>query len=300
MVDALDRVIAATAAEQYGYITRTQLLAVGLGPAAIKYRVKIGRLISVYAGTYAVGSVNRTPVARAMAAVLACGERAVLSHGSAATLWGFNKYWDLPFEVIAPTVRSHKGITVHRSRTLARCDMTGQLGVPVTTPERTALDIAPRLTDRRLTRVVNDGRHAGFLHLNDLADVLERNPRHPGTRRLQRFVENPSDAPTRSPLEDDFLAFAKRYGLPAPVTNTHLLGYEVDVLYPAERVIVEVDSHRFHSDRDSFERDRNRDADMLAADILTVRITDERIKQKPEREARRLNQILEGRRRRAA
>jgi very-short-patch-repair endonuclease len=102
--------------------------------------------------------------------------------------------------------------------------------------------------------------------------------------------------PTNSPLEDDFVEFARRYGLPAPVTNTYLLGYEIDVLYPRERVIVEVDSHGFHSDRDSFERDRKRDTIMLAAGFVTVRITDERMKQEPEQEAARMNAILLARR----
>ena len=247
----------------------------------------------MYGGVYAVGHVNITPLARATAAVLACGKRAVLSHGSAATLWGLNKYWEMPFEVIAPTVHTHKGIKVHRSRTLARSDITKQLGVRVTTPERTALDIAPSLTTKRLTRVVNDARLAGFLHLAALADVLDRNPTHPGTKRLRPFVETRSN-PTRSGLEDDFEAFCKRYGLPTPVTNIYLLGYEIDALFPVERVIVELDGRRFHED--TFERDRDRDADLLAADYPTVRITRKRMKQNPEREARRLHKILEGRR----
>jgi hypothetical protein len=119
MADALDKAIALVARPQFGYITRTQLLALG------------------------VGRVNITPLARATAALLACGGGAVLSYGSAASLWGFNKYWDMPLEVTAPTVHTHKGIKVHRSRTLARVDITKQLGVRVTTPERTALDIAP-------------------------------------------------------------------------------------------------------------------------------------------------------------
>jgi Protein of unknown function (DUF559) len=296
MGDALDRLIATRAGTQFGYITRTQLLAIGVGPGGIKYRVKVGRLIPVYAGVYAVGSVNRTPLGRATAALLACGDRAVLSHGSAASLWGFNRSWGMPLEVIAPTIRRHKGIKVHRSRTLARRDITRQLGVRVTTRERTVLDIAPRVRDKRLTRMVNDSRRAGQLHLDDLADVLARNPRHPGTGRLLRFVEDPHKAPTNSPLEDDFAEFAKRYGLPMPVTNIHLLGYEVDVFYPAERVIVEIDGHEFHSDRETFESDRNRDADMLAAGIVTIRITDERMKRTPEHEASRLNAILETRR----
>jgi very-short-patch-repair endonuclease len=125
--------------------------------------------------------------------------------------------------------------------------------------------------------------------------VLNRNPNHPGTRRIRPYV----DAPTNSPLEDDFLEFARRYGLPKPVTNTYLLGFEIDVLYPRERLIVEIDSARFHLDRDSFEDDRKRDVVMLAAGFATVRITDERMKHDAEQEARRLLAILAARRRAA-
>jgi Transcriptional regulator, AbiEi antitoxin/Protein of unknown function (DUF559) len=293
MASVFDKLIAAFAAKQFGYITRAQLLAIGLGSRAIDYRIAAGRLIPVYRGVYAVGHVNITPLGRATAAVLACGEHAVLSHGSGASLWGFYKYWDMPLEVTAPTAHTHKGIRVHRSRTLIRGDITKQLGVRVTTPERTALDIAPRLNDKRLKRVINDARHAGCLHLDSLADVLARNPTHPGTKRLRAFVETPRN-PTRSPLEDDFAVFCERYGLPTPVTNTHFLGYEVDVWFPVERVIVELDGRQFHED--TFESDRNRDADMLAAGIVTVRITDKRMKRNPEREASRLNTILQARR----
>jgi hypothetical protein len=241
---------------------------------------------------YAVGYVRRTPVERAAAAVLACGEKAALSHGSAASLWGFAKHWDAPFEVTAPSIRKRDGIKVHRSRTLARRDVTRQLGIRVTTPARTVLDNAPRLTGKRLSRFVNDALRTPYLHVAELADVLNRNPNHPGTKRVRPFVRKP----TNSPLEDDFLEFAKRYGLPTPVTNTHLLGYEIDVFYPRERVIVEVDGHEYHSDRDSFERDRKRDVVMLEADIVTARITDERMKYEAEQEARRLLAILAARR----
>jgi hypothetical protein len=296
MADAFDRLIAAAAAEQFGYITRAQLLAIGLGPAAIEYRIEVRRLIPAYRGVYAVGYINATPVARACAAVLACGDKALLSHGSAASLWGFYKHWDEPFEVTAPSLRTRPGIKVHRSRVLTAPDRDRQLGIPVTSPARTALDVAPGLTDQRLTRVVNDGRHARLLHLDDLEDVLSRNPTHPGTKRLKPFVETPA-GPTRSELEDEFIAFAKRYGLPAPVTNTRILGHEVDVLFAAERVIVEIDSWEFHRFRSNFESDRNRDADFLAGGYVTVRVTDERMKQAPEQEARRLHEILADRRR---
>lgn len=288
------------AGRQHGYVTREQLLAIGLTPDAIRHLIRTGYLIRVHAGVYAVGHVNRTPVARAAAAVLACGSRAALSHGSAATLWGFDKYWDEPFEVtVVGSLRRRPGIKVHRSRTLLRRDVTTQLGITVTSPARSMLDYAPRLSEKRLGRVVGDALRGPYLHLDDLADVVRRNPIHAGAKPLLRFVEDPS-GPTNSPLEDDFVAFAKRYGLPAPVTNTHILGYEVDILYPVERVIVEVDSAKYHADLDRFESDRNRDADMLQADYVTVRVTHVRMTHTPEREARRLNHILENRRRAAA
>jgi hypothetical protein len=249
MAGAIDKAIAVLAGRQHGYVSRPQLLKLGLTPKAIRWRVQTGWLIPVYAGVYAVGYVQRTPAARAHAAALACGEKAALSHGSAASLWGFSKHWDAPFEVTAPSMRRHAGIKVHRSRTLARRDITRQLGIRVTSPARTVLDNAPRLTGKRLSRFVNGALRTPYLHVSALADVLNRNPDHPGTNRVLPYVRTP----TNSPLEDDFLEFARRYGLPTPTTNTHLLGYEIDVLYPRERLIVEVDGYEFHSDRYSFE-----------------------------------------------
>jgi len=293
VAEAIEQAIAVLAGRQHGYVTRSQLIALGLRPDAIDYRARTGRLISVHAGVYAVGHASRMPVALAMAAVLACGDQAALSHGSAAALWGFAKHWGRPFEVtIAGSERRRPGIKIHRSRVLARRDITRQLGIRVTSPARTVLDFAACFTGRRLSRMVNDALRTPYLHVPDLADVLNRNPTHPGTRRVLPLVQEP----TNSPLEDDFLEFARRYGLPKPVTNTYLLGYEIDVLYPRERVIVEVDSHGFHSDRDSFERDRKRDAVMLAAGFITVRITDERMKLEAKEEARRLLAILAARR----
>jgi hypothetical protein len=291
----VEAAIALIAGRQHGYITRARLLAIGLGRRAIQYWVSTGRLIPVYAGVYAVGYVQRTPVARSCAAVLACGEKAALSHGSAASLWGFYKHWDMPFEVTAPSIRIREGIKVHRCRTLARRDITRQLGIRVTSPARSVLDNAPRLAGKRLSRFVNDALRTPYLHVADLADVLNRNPNHPATKRILPFVR----APTNSPLEDDFLEFARRYGLPVPTTNTHLLGYEIDVLYPRERVIVEIDSAGFHMDRYTFERDRKRDVVMLVAGYVTVRITDERMKHDAEEEARRLLDILAARRKAA-
>lgn len=300
MAELFDKLIAAVARTQHGYITRSQLLALGMGVGAIEYRIKIGRLIPVYRGVYAVGHVPIGREARSHAAVLACGAGAVLSHGSAAGLWKYAKHWTPPpFEVTARSKRRRPGITVHRATTLSRRDITRQLGVPVTSPARTVFDMTPRLTtDKALRRFVMDARLTYTFHLGDLAEVLGRHPHHPATKRLEPFLDpRRAGGPTRSEFEDAFLEFARRYDLPAPITNTHVHGYEADVLFPEERVIVELDGAEFHLDRDVFESDRDRDAALLALGYVTVRITWERLKQRPAREAARLRKILDARRR---
>jgi len=291
---AWDVAIAAVAVRQQRQITRLQLVAIGLDDSRISYRVKTGRLYRVYHGVFSVGCPPITPLERAAAAVLACGPGAALSHGSAMTLWGFTKRWETPFEVIVLRNRRPRGIRVHRSNTLSKRDLTRQLGIRVTTPARTVLDCAPRLTDNELTRAVNDARHSSYLKLGALADVLERCPAHPGAARLARFLSG-RDGPTRSGWEDAFPAFCARFGLPRPRMAARVCGYTVDALFEAEKLIVELDSWEFHSDRGAFETDRERDADTLAAAYATVRITWERIEETPAEEAARLRTILASR-----
>jgi len=143
--------------------------------------------------------------------------------------------------------------------------------------------------------MVNDARLEGLLRLSDLVDLLDRLPHHKGARRLAEFA-HATGGPTRSEFEDAFLAFAKRYELPALRVNTRVAGHEVDALFPAERLIVELDGYRYHHSRASFERDRERDAATLAAGHVTVRITWERLRDHPQREAKRLHEILRARR----
>jgi Transcriptional regulator, AbiEi antitoxin/AbiEi antitoxin C-terminal domain len=292
----VEAAIAALAARQHGHATRAQLLALGLKPDAIKYRARTDRLIRVHAGVYAVGHRPASLVARAAAAVLACGPGAVLSHGSAASLWGIDKRWATPFEVSAPTPRKRPGITTHRVTTLARADIRIHLGVRVTSPARTLLDVASRLTDAGLTRAVNDLRLAGDLKTAQLAAVIDRATTHAGAPRLRAIVHDSAAAPTRSSFEDEFRSFAQRFGLPAPEINVRIAGREVDALFRAERVIVELDGYRYHGGRESFERDRERDAASLEQGYATVRITWKRLGAGSVQEARRLERILRARR----
>jgi hypothetical protein len=285
----------ALARRQYGHITRAQLLELGFGRGAIAARLANGSFVAVFAGVYAVAPRRDDPIARAAAAVLACGPTAVLSHSSAATLWGMTERWTVPIEVTATVERRRPGITTHRCTTFTRVDVRRHLGIRVTSPARTLLEIAPRTPDTDLTRMVNDARRDGYVHLATLTDLVARCPNHPGATKLKAIVEQPH-GPTRSDFEDRFLAFARAYGLPAPLVNTHLNGREVDALFEVEKLIVELDGWEFHNDRTAFVDDRERDSAMLKRGYATMRVTWERLRDTPGREAARLHEILSERR----
>ena len=248
-------------------VTRTQLLNAGFNAKAIAYRLRIGRLQRLHRGVYAVGHRPPSPHARAMAAVLACGPGAVLSHRSAAALWEIVPPWRGPVEVIARSDHRRAGITTHRSTTLTRPDVTRHYGIPITTPARTLQDLARVLPGHSLTRAVNEAR---------IRNLISNDPYETG--------------PTRSRLEDEFLCFIENYDLPRPEVNQIVAGKEVDMLYRAERLIVELDSRTYHAH--TFEEDRERDAHLQSEGFITLRVTSQRLKQSPEREADRVRSLL--------
>jgi len=205
----------------------------------------------------------------------------------------------MPFEVTVLNRRVRPDIQIHRSRTLGPRDVRRHLGIRVTSPARTVLDLAPRLDATAVQRAVNDARLSGHLKLSELEELLIRVPRHPGVRSIRELLQHPS-APTRSAFEDEFVAFARRFGLPVPEINARVAGYEVDALFREARVIVELDGYQFHSDQRSFERDRERDAVTLVDGYATLRVTWARLTTTAEAEAARLHRILRERGRRAA
>ncbi len=253
--------IAELSARQHGYVARWQLLDLGVSRSAIARRTDL--IATRHKGVYAVGHVESTPTALAHAAVLACGPDAVLGHDSAAALWGLRR-WPATPEVTAPGKRARPGIATYR-RSLDQRDTTTNFGIPVTTVIRTIIDIKPRLTDPQLIRAIQDARHAHHLQPSKLAELLQRCPR-------ARDLVDPTQNPTRSPLEDDFAAFCERHGLPTPRINVEINGNEVDALFPEERVIVELDSVEFHDDPISWRNDRRRDRSSAAHGYLTVRL----------------------------
>lgn len=292
----MERRLLALAAKQSGYATRRQLVDLGLPATTIDHRVRAGWYVAAHAGVYAIGPRRDDPIARAAAALLAGGPDAVLSHGSAASLWGIKRRWEFPVEVtLTAGDRRPPGIRTHRSRTLARVDIRRHLGIRVTSPARTLLAIAPRTPDKALARMLNDARRGGYVHLATLTDLLARCPNHPGTAKLKAFVAQPH-GPTRSEFEDAFVAFADRYDLPTPLVNTRVNGYELDALFAAQKLIVELDGWEFHNDRTAFADDRERDSEMLKSGYATMRVTWERLRDTPGREAARLREILSARR----
>jgi hypothetical protein len=285
-------VIRELARRQSGNFSRTQLLAAGLTAGGIDRRLHSGSLVTRYHGVYCLAPPRQDAQALIAGAVLAGGPTAVASHASAAYLWGFVKRYELPPEISLPTGdRRPRNILTHRCPSLQPRDITRQLGVPTTTPARTALDLAPRLTRTQLTRLINDQQRDGYLRHSALRDITERNPRHPGTKLLRPFVENPTN-PTNSPFEDDFVAFCARYGLPRPEINFPFNGRKLDAYFPDHGLIVETDGWGFHQDRQAFEDDRERDTDHLDHGLTTARITRKRLKETPDHEAARLHRIL--------
>jgi predicted transcriptional regulator of viral defense system/very-short-patch-repair endonuclease len=291
----LHRRIVGLAIRQHGNVTRAQLLRLGLGAEAIKHLVRAGFLHRVHLGVYAVGRPPVTAREKAAAAVLACGAGAALSHRSALALWGFIDRWPASLDVVVPGDRRRSGITVHRQRGLQRWDVRVHVGIRVTSPAWTLVDCAPRLSDRRLARVVNDALRSRHLKRWQLAEVVARRRTRPGVQRLRPFIDA-TDGPTRSEFEDAFNEFCRRFRLPRPLINTIVAGREADAYFEAEKLIVELDGWKFHSSRESFEKDRDHDATSLAHGIGTVRITWKRMLGQPEPEAQRLHRILAGRR----
>ena len=258
----------------------------------IQHELRIGTLLIRSHGIYCQAPARADPQALIAAAVLAAGPTAVASHASAAFLWGLLPRFERPIEVSLPTGdRRPRHILAHRCPSLQPRDITRQRGVPTTTPARTTLDLAPRLSRKELTRLVNDHLRSGYLKRPALQDVIERNRLHPGAKLLKPFADDTSN-PTESPFEDAFKAFVKKYGLPTPVYNHPYNGRRLDAFWPEYGVIVELDGWDFHRQRDAFEDDRERDADHLDHDLATVRITQRRFENQPTIEAARLKRML--------
>lgn len=282
--DEATAAVRALAEQQHGVVARRQLRALGIGRKVAEARVRGGAWVKLHHGVYAVGHAALPREGRWMAAVLACGPGAVLSHATAAALWGIRPSTAVPEVTRRSGARSHRGIWLHQTRMLEEVERTVEKGIPVTSTERTLLDIAVRLDGRRLERAIVEADRAGLLRWGLLVRLCERTPMRPGAGRLARaaLALDPSAVEARSGLEVDFLAICRRSKLPTPAVNVLVEGHLVDFLWPAERVIVETDGYAYHSDRGSFERDREMDMRLRAAGYEVHRVTHRMLSRDPD------------------
>ncbi len=230
---------------------------------------------------YLVGPLEG-PHSRAMAAVLAVGPGALLSHDAAAALWGLRPPQKGPIDVTVAgrETRNRTGIRTHTVRLHPR-DATRKHGIPVTSPARTLLDLAATLPPRDLNRTVEQAQVQRQVSLHSLNEQFQRYPQHRGTAALNKAIRTDPKL-TRSKLERLMLELVRAARLPMPSTNTKVCDWEVDLVWHARHLIVEVDSYAFHSSRAAFERDRRKDQELQAEGWRVIRFTWRQITDEPE------------------
>lgn len=281
-----DSIIRELAERQYGVVARRQLLALGVTEREIARRLPAGRLIPLHRGVYAVGHGALHPRARFMAAVLALGPSAVISHRTAASLHDLLSTSQTLIDLTVGgvrLVRSQRGLRIRTTTDWHPEDITQIDGIPVTSVARTLLDLAAILSPTQLRRALEQADRSGVLNLLALARALERRPRAKGRAKLQALLDEYTGAsPTKSELERQFLQLIARAGLPDPRVNVLVGGLEVDIYWPEWGLVVELDGRAFHSAPRAFEADRIRDARLQRLGLRVLRITDKRLTNEPD------------------
>lgn len=295
--------MAALAGRQHGVVSRRQLRALGLSDRAITARTAAGTLHPIFRGTFAVGHRAVGRHGRMLAAVLACGEGTVLSHGSAAELLGL---WDkqaVPVDVISPrrSGRKIRDIRWHNVLLPGPEEIEVREGIPCTAACRTLVDLAGRLGEKSLRRLVEQAAVLRLLDVREVDRVLARGRRR-GAPRLRVILatwrsENKKAPRLRSPLEARMLPALVEAGLPRPQCNVELRidGHrlEVDLLWEEQRLVIETDGEETHGTRAAFQRDRWRDQLLTAAGYRTARITWRQLEEEPAAIVARIRRMLE-------
>lgn len=285
-----ERELSALANRQHGVISRGQLLATGLGSRTIRRWTEAGRLYPLHADVFAFGREGVSQKGLWLAAVLTGGDGAVLSHRSAATLWGLTGH-RLPVDVTVPRAKRRPGIAFHECGLRQdECEVVDL--VPVTTPARTLLDFAELADEQGFERACQEADRRRLLKIPALELVRGRAYGRHGVKALRPLLEAARSPATRSPLEDRVRALCREHDLPAPQTNVVVLGREVDVFWREQGLMVEADSFEFHHHRAAFERDRARDAAMQVAGYRVIRLTHRRLDEEPEKVAAQLRHLL--------
>jgi hypothetical protein len=289
--------VGGVAGRQWGVVSRRQLLALGVARAGVDTWVRRGRLRVVHRGVYAVGGAVLPREGRWVAAVLACGPRAVLSHLSAAVHWGLLQYEPPRPQVTAPASRKGApGIRLHRSHSLDAQDTTNHHGIPTTTVHRTLLDIAAHAPTHHLERALAQAERLQLYDHRAITETIVRANGHRGTKTLSAAIQGDPQF-TRGELEALMNKLARDHGLPPPKSNYALdvpdhPGLEADFYFPGYGLVIETDGWDTHRTRQAFEDDRAKDAALLAAGYRVVRFTWRQLRYDPQTVADRLAAIL--------
>jgi hypothetical protein len=269
--------VAQRAAEEWGVLSLDELRDCGLSRKGVAVRARRGHLHRVHHGVYAVGHPSLPLEGRFLAAVKACGRGAVLSHFSAAALWGFVEWDDRYPEVTVrrARARTYRGLRVHKTRVREPRDFTRYEGIPVTAPARTLIDLASILEYRPLRRAVRQGEALHRTSVRQILEALRRIGPRRGVRKLARIIAT-GPAPTRSVLEDVVLDLILRGGLEHPDVNVPLLIEDrrvvPDFRWPGQRLIVEADGAAWHEGEVAREDDAQRQALLEASGERVLRV----------------------------
>jgi very-short-patch-repair endonuclease len=261
-------------------VARRQLLALGFNRREIEHRVARGRLHLVMRGVYAVGWPRLTRERRWMAAVLACGDGAVLSHRSAAALWeiGVEKRGVIDVSVTRRAELKRPGLHVRGRPSLSATDTVTRDGIPVTSPTQTLLDLATELPEHEVERTINEADKRDFVNPETLRIELESRAGEPGAPLLCRLLDKRTFRLSDSDLEILFRPIAMKAGLPLPLTKQMVNGFEVDFYWPDLGLVVETDGLRYHRTPSTQARDAQRDRAHILAGMTPLRFTHYEIK----------------------
>jgi very-short-patch-repair endonuclease len=273
-----------------------ELEALGYGRHRIHHRARTGRLHRIHRGVYAVGHTNLSLRGRWMAAVLACGPGAVLSHRHAATLHDLLSVSSGWITVTATSGHRIPGVRCRRTGSLHPDDVTAIHGIPVTSLDRTYLDLAETGTPRQLRSALEQGERENKLDYGMIDPLTARCPGRRGLKPLADALAdmNPDEPWTQSELERAFLELTRAAGLPQPQMNVYVLGELVDCYWPAERLVVQIDGWKFHRGKRSFESDRALDALLVEHHVRVVRYTHRRVRYESAAVAAQLTNLLRG------
>jgi len=292
------RRFAALAARQHGVVTRSQIVAVGLSNTMVRDRIANGHLIRLHRGVYAVGHDQLRREGRWLAAVLAVGQGAALSHRDAAALHDLRPANHELTDVTTPRRgrTSQPGIAVHHAL-LDSLDVTIVSGIPVTSVARTLVDLAGAVPADHLHKALSEAEHQRTFDRTAIEAALARTAgRHgSGHAALKAALADLADhrpTLTRSELEDRFLALLAAHGLPCPRSNARVGAFEVDALWRERRLAVELDGWTHHRTKRAFQRDRDKANALMAASWTVLRYTYADVLQRPAEVAAQLRPLL--------